>query len=282
MALTPRRASTVCARPASPDLCWEPISSAQRRRGWLVLATTASASLTALASIALGAAYLRERRRAHRDRIHVLRTLTHELRTPATSLRLDIEPLRAAYDDLPPACQEPLLRISDGIERLHRVLHRSARYLALFETAGAPRERLVKLRDLPSARELFEELSEEWPEDVSLGAASADAPIRTDPEWLGVAVRNLVENGARHGAPPLAVTWAVDEANLVVRVSDGGKTPGFSLRRAIEPFGRADDSPGLGLGLAIVDRVARLLGGRLSHAPSPTVFELRVPSRGPS
>jgi hypothetical protein len=184
LALTPRRSSALCARPASPALCWEPLSAAQRHRSGMVLATTASAALTVLASIALGVTYLRERRRVHRDRIHVLRTLTHELRTPATTLRLDIEPLRAAYDDLPAACQEPLLRISDGIERLHRVLHRSARYLALFETPGAPRERLVKVRDVPSARALFEELADEWPEGVSLTAASADAPLRTDPEWL--------------------------------------------------------------------------------------------------
>ncbi len=162
------------------------------------------------------------------------------------------------------------------------MLHRSARYLALFETPGAPRERLVKLRDVPSAQALFAELAEEWPEDVALAAGSADAGLRTDPEWLGVAVRNLVENGARHGRPPLAVTWRVERSHLVVRVSDGGSTPGFSLRRAVTPFDRADRSPGLGLGLAIVERVARLLGGRLSHEPSPTVFQLRVPSRGPS
>jgi two-component system osmolarity sensor histidine kinase EnvZ len=212
----------------------------------------------------------------------VLRTLTHELRTPATSLRLDIEPLRLAYDDLPAACQEPLLRVSDGIERLHRVLHRSARYLALFETPGAPAGRLVKLRAVPSARALFEELAEEWPEGVRLAAPPEDAPLHTDPEWLGVAVRNLVENAARHGAPPVAVTWAVEGAVLAVRVADGGSTEGFSLRRAVAPFGRSEQSTGLGLGLAIVDRIARLLGGRLSHAPSPTVFALRVPAGDPS
>jgi signal transduction histidine kinase len=281
VALAPRRSSAVCAQPASPDLCWEPVPAARRHRSILTAGTAGSAALATIASIALGIAVVRERRRAHTDRIHVLRTLTHELRTPATSLRIDIEPLRAAYDDLPAACQEPLLRISDGIERLHRVLHRSARYLALFETPEAPRGRIVKARPVPSARQLFEDLAEEWPEGVSLVAASEDAPVHTDPEWLGVAIRNLVENGARHGAPPLAVTWAVKDGMLVVRVTDGGSTPGLSIRRAAAPFERADGSAGLGLGLAIVDRVARLLGGRLSHEPSPTAFELRLPVGGP-
>jgi signal transduction histidine kinase len=280
VALVPRVGSALCARPASSELCWQTLSSAERNSAALTAFTAASATLVVAAMLALAAIYVRDRRRSHADRIHVLRTLTHELRTPATHLRLDIEPLRAAYDELPAGCQEPLLRISDGIERLHRVLHRSARYMALFETPGAPRERLVNVCEVPSGRIMFEELAEEWPEGVTLAHPAADAALRTDPEWLGVAVRNLVENAARHGAPPIAVDWAVEGHDLVVRVSDAGTTPSFSIRRAIAPYARDANSPGLGLGLAIVDRVARLLGGTLSHEPSPTVFQLRLPSRG--
>jgi signal transduction histidine kinase len=282
LALVARGRSALCAHPASSELCWETLTSGERNRTAFMAWTMSSALLVLAASIAVTGFYLGERRRIHADRIHVLRTLTHELRTPATSLRLDIEPLRAAYDELPAGCQEPLLRISDGIERLHRVLHRSARYMALFETPGASREQLVNVRDVRSARAMFEELADEWPEGVTLVDAPSDGPLRTDPEWLGVAVRNLVENAARHGAPPVAVRWAFDHDSLVVRVSDGGTTEGFSVRRAVAPYARDERSPGLGLGLAIVDRVARLLRGRLSHEPSPTVFELRLPARAGS
>lgn len=280
-ALAPRATSALCARPASQDLCWEPRSVADRHRPALLFGTGASAALVLAASFALGFAYIGERRRIHGDRIHVLRTLTHELRTPATSLRLDIEPLRAAYDELPVSCQEPLLRISDGIERLHRVLHRSARYMALFETSetGGSSVSLVKIAEVPSVKDLFEELSEEWPEGVALTAPPEDVAIRVDPEWLGVAVRNLVENGVRHGKPPVAVAWRIDAGDLVVSVADGGSSASLSLRRAIAPNERDPKSPGLGLGLAIVDRVARLLGGKLSHEPSPTMFELRIPAK---
>jgi signal transduction histidine kinase len=279
LALVARGRSALCGHRASPELCWETVTSAERNRGVLVAWTTASALLVFAASLAVVVTYIIERRRMHADRIHVLRTLTHELRTPATSLRLDIEPLRAAYDELPAGCQEPLLRISDGIERLHRVLHRSARYMALFETPGASREQLVNVRDVPSARAMFAELADEWPEGVTLVDAPTDTALRTDPEWLGVAVRNLVENASRHGAPPIVVRWTFEDDTLVVRVSDGGSSEGLSVRRAVAPYARHERSPGLGLGLAIVDRVARLLRGRLSHEPSPTVFELRVPAR---
>ena len=277
VALAPRPASASCARRASPDLCWEAPSLSPQRRKALVFLTIASALVSLAAALVMVILSIRDRRRAHQDRIHVLRTLTHELRTPATSLRFDIEPLRAAFDELPASCQEPLLRISDGVERLLRVLHRSARYMALFETPDAPGEPLVRPHEIPSARALFEELAEEWPEEVSIDGPPEDSPLVTDPEWLGLAIRNLVENGLRHGQRPLRVSWSIDKRSLVVRVIDRGTTPGFSLRRAVTPFVRAAESPGLGLGLAIVERVAHLLGGRLSHEPSPTAFILRVP-----
>ena len=286
LALRPRGRSSICAQPASLELCWETRTAAERHRPAFFAWTTSSAAVVLGASFVLAFAYAGERRRLNADRIHVLRTLTHELRTPATGLRLDIEPLRAAYDDLPASCQEPLLRISDGIERLHRVLHRSARYLALFESHGRASESLAKLREVPSTKTMFEELQDEWPEDVVLTADSDDGPVTTDPDWLGVAVRNLVENGVRHGKAPVRVAWRLDEGALVVRVSDAGTTPKLSLRRAVAPHERDERSPGLGLGLAIVDRVAELLGGRLSHEPAPTTFVLRLPAqkapRGPA
>lgn len=279
--LTERAPAATCERPGSPDLCWEPLAVSTRFASLRTVTTTTSLVLLAAGAIVLAVTVMRERRRAHTERIHVLRTLTHELRTPATSLKLDIVPLRRAYDGLPLACQEPLLRLSDSIERLHRVMHRSARYMALFETPGAPRNTLLKLREVASMHELFEGFADEWPDGATVSALSEDRAVVTDPEWLGVAVRNLVENAVRHGKPPVNVTWSVSGDALVVRVADRGSSPSFSLRRATNPFERSPQSEGLGLGLAIVAKVAELFGGRLTHEPTPTAFELRLPlSRG--
>jgi signal transduction histidine kinase len=129
---------------------------------------------------------------------------------------------------------------------------------------------------VPSVRALFEELAEEWPAGVEVRSESSDGAIVTDPEWLSIALRNLVENAERHGKPKVVVTWRREDGWLVVRVADAGATHAFSLRRAISPYHRDPKSPGLGLGLAIVARVARLLSGTLRHEPDPTTFELRV------
>ena len=275
--LVARGAETACRQQASSALCWQPMPEVERHRGFFAAVTTTATTTVFFAALALGLSFWLERRRLHADRIHVLRTLTHELRTPATSLGLDIEVLNAAYDELPEACQEPLLRVSSGIARLNRVLYRSGRYLALFESDRTSRRHLVTVERIASVEGLLRELSGDWPEETTLHGESEDGPHTTDVEWLSVMMRNLVENGHRHGKAPVAVSWKLSEGELVLRVRDGGDSRTFSLRRAVVPYRRAASSAGLGLGLAIVERAARLLGGTLRHGSGPTTFELRLP-----
>lgn len=267
-----------CRQAASSALCWEIVPRTDLARGSFAVVTAAATVTIFFAALGLAASLWLERRRLHEDRIHVLRTLTHDLRTPATSLGLDIDVLNAAYDDLPETCQEPLLRVSAGIARLNRVLYRSGRYLALFESDRTSRRHLVTAERVPSIAGLLHELSGEWPEETSLRGESADGPHTTDVEWLSVMLRNLVENGHRHGKPRVTVTWRLSGETLAIAVRDEGHSPTFSLRRAIVPYRRDASSSGLGLGLAIVERAARLLGGTLRHTASPTTFELRLPA----
>ncbi len=258
--LAERGAASVWARHAHALATWR----------WLAW------GLSALAAMAVAVTYVRDKRRMEGDRLHVLRTLTHELRTPTTSLRLGLDELTRDWDALPAASQEATLRVIDDAERLQRVLHRSARYLALFEVRGGGGAELATFAQHTSARALLEELATEWPAGVELVPGARDGAVTTDAAWLSVLVRNLVENATRHGAPPARVTWVLEDAWLVVRVADGGDSRGLSLARAVRPHWRGAASGGLGLGLAIAERAARLLGGRLSHRASPTVFEARV------
>jgi len=100
--------------------------------------------------------------------------------------------------------------------------------------------------------------------------ADAPDPARafTDPRRLERIVDNLLDNAARHGAPPVVV--AVRGGTIVV--SDSG--PGFSpemLERATQRFATGDTARGhgIGLGLAIAAAQARVLGGSLRLANRP-------------
>lgn len=274
------RGAATCATPATSELCWVRLDPRQRVVDGV---TIASASIAALAGGFLAFAFVRERRRAAADRLHVFRTLTHELRTPAQSLGLDIELLQASYDELPPSAQESVLRVSEGIARLHRVIHRSARYLQLFDGTGS----IVRLERRESMRELMDDFASEWPEGVTMkpmaeeagDARAGDAPVTTDPEWLSVALRNLVENACKHGRPPVEVTWKIDARAVEIVVKDAGSSPrGLSRRAAYHRGTDGESKKGLGLGLAIVQRIAERLGGTLTHAPEPTTWTLRLPN----
>jgi len=273
LALVPR-STLPCARAASTLLCWE-ATAPRRSAAWQRLIIGLAAATATASALVLGLSFVRERRRAALDRLHLLRTLTHELRTPAMALGLSIEPLRASYDDLPTHLQEPLLRLSGGIARLHRVLHHSARTLELFEGKG----RLASPITVETTQEMLKDFAAEWPEEVTLTCEGDDGATTTDPEWLAVAVRNLVENACKHGKPPVVVRARLQRDALIVRVEDAGSTSDVSLRRATAAWRRDKEHGGLGLGLALVARIAKALGGTLAHEARPTAFVLRIPRK---
>jgi two-component system osmolarity sensor histidine kinase EnvZ len=78
-------------------------------------------------------------------------------------------------------------------------------------------------------------------------------------------IGNLLDNAFIHGQPPVRLTVGTTNHRVSIEVEDGG--PGItpdSQRAMLQAFARGDASrghPGLGLGLAIVQRVALRMGG---------------------
>ena len=88
-------------------------------------------------------------------------------------------------------------------------------------------------------------------------------------------VANLVDNALAYGAPPVEVTTRGSGNEVVLDVADRGPgIPPDEVGRLKQPFTRASaartSAPGVagaGLGLAIVERVARLHGGTFDLLP---------------
>jgi signal transduction histidine kinase len=97
-------------------------------------------------------------------------------------------------------------------------------------------------------------------------AVAADAVAWSDPDRLAQVLANLLANAAKFTAQGrIRLTALRNGASVNVLVTDSGPGMGTDLRaRALDPFVRGEaDAPGWGLGLAIVNRLVRLLEGTI-------------------
>lgn len=103
-----------------------------------------------------------------------------------------------------------------------------------------------------------------------------------DRDRLLQALGNLLTNGIEHGGEPLALRAAETtegRAVVVEVVSHGPAIPEDLLRQIFDPFATTSPRRGLGLGLYIVQQIARAHGG-LCEATSDvqaTIFRMRLP-----
>lgn len=108
---------------------------------------------------------------------------------------------------------------------------------------------------------------------------------RTDPQLLRRILQNFLANAVRY-TPSGGVVLGVRRAGARLRIEVHDTGPGIApdQQRAIfEEFRRGPDAPGdgLGLGLSIADRIARLLDAPLALRSRPgqgTVFSVDVPA----
>jgi two-component system, OmpR family, sensor kinase len=113
---------------------------------------------------------------------------------------------------------------------------------------------------------------------------SRDLALSGDRLRLEQALGNLVENALRHGSGSVRIRARRLGGRTELRVSDEGSgLPDSFIERAFDRFSRADEvhgGSGAGLGLAIVDAIARAHGGTArAENGQRTEFWLSLPQR---
>lgn len=205
--------------------------------------------------------------RLDQDRALILAGISHDLRTPLTRLRMGIE-----FTD------DAVLR--DGmvadVEEMDKTI---AQFLDFARTdSGEATQDIV----LP---ELLTEIAAQYARrkllvnyDYDASEFSSGMPtIHGRPQAIRRAITNLIDNAFRYAppttladAPTLAL--AVLGRQIQIDISDHGPgIPTSEIDHVKRPFTRLDSArsnvTGAGLGLAIVDRIARTHGGRLELLP---------------
>ncbi|MEO8186793.1 MAG: ATP-binding protein, partial [Burkholderiaceae bacterium] len=213
------------------------------------------------------------------DRAVLLAGISHDLRTPLSRLRLELE--------LAPLPDETRAAMVADIEQMDAIV----------------RQFLDYARKAPQATPTEVDLSVAVAAAVQRARIDADADCTVDvnlapnvriPGYaveLDRALDNLLTNAVRYGHDPetgklkIAVSLAVTGDWAVISVIDqGAGVSADDIDRLLRPFERGEaarsGSTGAGLGLPIVERVARMHGGDLrltANAPRGLRVELRLP-----
>lgn len=200
-------------------------------------------------------------------------TVSHELKSPMTSIRGAVE-LLLDNDAMPEAQRQRFLsNIEAATKRMERLV---SRLLELARIQSTP-----EMAEEMDVSAFFRELQRGYGERVQVRVSGAPSRVFIQPAHLDAAVRNLVENGLRHGGDgPVEVEVGSADDRLVVWVRDHGAGISAGNRaRIFERFFTTErDSGGTGLGLSIVQAVAETRGGKVTFTSGAegTTFRLEI------
>ncbi|OHC66651.1 MAG: hypothetical protein A3H93_18560 [Rhodocyclales bacterium RIFCSPLOWO2_02_FULL_63_24] len=200
------------------------------------------------------------------DRALILAGISHDLRTPLTRLRMGIE--MAADESLREG-------MTADVEEMDKTI---GQFLDFARSEGGEAPRFVDVAAL------LAELATQYRRRgfrVELAAAVAAAPapplpspLPVRPQALRRAVSNLIDNALRHAGAesPVDLALSLEAGETAIEVRDSGPgIPAEHIERMKRPFARLEvarsNATGAGLGLAIVDRIARSHNGRLELLP---------------
>ncbi|MCE9657079.1 MAG: HAMP domain-containing protein [Burkholderiales bacterium] len=213
-----------------------------------------------------------------RERALMLAGVSHDLRTPLTKLRLGVEILAGESD---PGIAASLHR---SVAEMDAVIGQFLDF-ARVDDSAVPTESLTMAslaRDIAAS---FADQGHALEVDAGPGPA-----VSMRAALVRRAAVNLVENALRHGRPPVRLATGSDAASVWFEVTDAGAgIPAAEIEAVKQPFRRTgaarSGAPGAGLGLAIVERVARTHGGSLELAaaePHGLRARLRLPKHPPA
>ena len=198
-----------------------------------------------------------------RDRDRLLHDVSHEIRSPLARMRLALELARAQRPDALDRCDAEVDRIDDLVEEILTFARLDPEQVS--EHSRIQRESTDLAQLCRDAGERHGILADE--RDIRLDIKTPDRlDAQVDIRLIDRALDNLISNALRYANTRVRVHLGRTPDGIRMAVEDDGPgvAPGH-LPRVFEPFWRGGDGhgTGYGLGLALVDRVARAHHGQV-------------------
>ncbi len=187
----------------------------------------------------------------------------HELRTPLAALKTQAQVALRAED--PEMRKLALQHVIEGVDRSTHLVQQ----LLTFSRLIAQAEVLIEMSDITLYKLVAEIIANMAPQaidkqiDIELLPGNEKAIIQGNSKALNTLIFNLVDNAIRYTPSGGAIVVSIekDKNHIILKVSDNGNgIPEEFRSRLFERFFRVlgNDTPGSGLGFAIIEQVAKL------------------------
>jgi len=211
-------------------------------------------------------------------------SLAHDLRSPLSRLRVKVERAVALEDG--PHRETALGGLLQETDIVMQMLSTQLEIGRLEAMPGPSQFDWIEPAELVSALyDMYEPVMEDARIAFICAIEGPILPLQAHRELLSQALANLVDNAMRHGCrgdghDAITVRLLLRAGELTIAVEDRG--PGIATDDEAEArrrFGRLDvarSRPGAGLGLALVEAVVRLHGGRLDLSDNAPGLAARI------
>nr|WP_057927604.1 ATP-binding protein [Burkholderia ambifaria] len=193
----------------------------------------------------------------------------HELKTPLAAIKVQAQ-VALATDDAA-GKQLAMQRVVQGVDRSARLAEQLLLLARLDEYERIPARAVVVRELVDTAIDRHRARASDKAIDIIAGGGATRA-IQADPILLGILLDNLLDNAIKYGRQGGRIEIDVHDdgagQRIVVRDDGPGVAAGEHERLGDRFYrGIGTQSPGSGLGLSIVQRIAQYFGGTVQFGP---------------
>lgn len=193
----------------------------------------------------------------------------HELRTPLTGIKTHIQVAKLASQrpHEHATLEDALLKADQGVQQLQNILQRLLE-LARLEGQAIEVEASDPADTAYATIAAVQSLCVDSISKILVQGAAESRPVRVARPLLLAALQNLIDNAIRYAPADTPIIIRIErQSDETMQISVLDKGPGLNAQdriQAVNRFWRKDLTiPGYGLGLSIVDAIARRHGGAL-------------------